>query len=119
MKEASKPVPTPLTNKGVSVTATENGAWIKVKGVDFGDGGAKNFSASIADVDAGNRLVLRLDSEVGTAIGTVKVDPTGAIDKFEPQSCNVTGATGVHDLYLKFFGSATPVMRMDWWKFEP
>jgi beta-xylosidase len=105
--------------QGVSVTATENGAWIKVKGVDFGDGGAKEFSASVAAPDAGSRVVLRLDSEVGTAIGTVKVDPTGALDKFETQSCNVTGATGVHDLYLKFFGSATPVIRIDWWKFEP
>jgi hypothetical protein len=23
-----------------------------------------------------------------------------------------------HDLYLKFFGNGTPVMNVDWWKFE-
>ena len=104
--------------QGVYVNATENGAYIKVQGVDFGDQGAARFLASVAAVADGNTLTLRLDSEVGTAIGTLKVKSTGALDKWETQSCNIRGAKCVHDLYLTFFGSGVPLMNVDWWKFE-
>jgi arabinoxylan arabinofuranohydrolase len=104
--------------QGVYVKVTENGAWIKVKGVDFGDKGAANFTANIATAAEDANLTMRLDSEVGTALGTLKVKATGGLEKFETQSCKVTGAKGVHDLYLKFFGTGTPVMNVDWWKFE-
>ncbi len=105
-------------NEGVYVTANDNGAYIKIKGVDFGDKGATNFLASVATVTDGTTITLRLDSETGNAIGTLKVKSTGALDKWETQSCNIKGARGVHDLYLKFFGNGTPLMNMDWWKFE-
>jgi len=103
---------------GVYVTATENGAYIKIKGVDFGAKGATNFIASVAAVTGGGTITLRLDSETGTAVGTVKVPATGDLTKWETQSCKITGAKGVHDLYLKFFGGEAPVMNVDWWKFE-
>ena len=100
------------------MTATENGAYIKIKGVDFGSKSATNFLTSVAAVTDGNTITLRLDSEVGTAIGTLKVKSTGASDKWETQSCNVRGARGVRDLYLTFFGNGPPLMNVDWWKFE-
>jgi arabinoxylan arabinofuranohydrolase len=104
--------------QAVYVNVTENGAYIKIKGVDFGDKGATNFLASVATVTDGTTITMRLDSEVGTATGTLKVKSTGDLDKWETQSCNIRGARGVHDLYLKFFGNGTPVMNVDWWKFE-
>jgi hypothetical protein len=51
-------------------------------------------------------------------VGSLKVKSTGALDKWETQSCKITGARGVHDLYLKFFGNGTPLLNLDWWKFE-
>ena len=105
-------------NQGVYVNVTENGAYIKIKGVDFGSRGATNFLASVAAVGNGATITVRLDSEVGFAAGTLKVRSTDALDKWETQSCNIRGARGVHDLYLKFFGNSTPVMNIDWWKFE-
>ncbi len=104
--------------QGVYVNVTENGAYIKIKGVDFGDQGTAKFLASVAAVADGNTITMRLDSEVGAAIGTLKVKSTGALDKWETQSCNIKGARGVHDLYLTFFGDGTPLMNVDWWKFE-
>jgi beta-xylosidase len=104
--------------QGVYVNVIENGAYIKIKGVDFGTRGATNFLANVATVTNGTTITLRLDSEVGTAIGTLKVKPTGALDQWETQSCNIKGARGVHDLYLTFFGNGTPLMNFDWWKFE-
>jgi len=105
-------------NQGVYASVTDNGAYIKIKGVDFGDQGAAKFLASVAAVADGTTTTLRLDSEVGTAIGTLKVKSTGGLDKWEAQSCNIRGARGVHDLYLTFFGSGAPLMNIDWWKFE-
>jgi arabinoxylan arabinofuranohydrolase len=64
--------------QGVYVNVTENGAYIKIKGVDFGDKGATNFLASVAAATDGTTITLRLDSETGTAIGTLKVKSTGA-----------------------------------------
>ncbi len=113
-----KTLPRGEGKQGVYVTVTENGANIKLKGVDFGDKGAAKFTANLAAIAEGTTLTLRLDSEVGTAIGTVKVKSTGGLDKWEPQSCTITGAKGVHDLYLKFFGSGTPLINVDSWKFE-
>ena len=96
----------------------ENGAWIKVKGVDFGDQGAAKFTASVAALGEGSTLTVRIDSEVGTAIGALKVNPTDGLDHWQTQSCKLTGPQGVHDVYFKFFGAGAPVMNIDWWKFE-
>jgi beta-xylosidase len=104
--------------QGVYVNVAENGAYIKIKGVDFGDNGATNFLASVAAGANGATITMRLDSEVGTAIGTLKVKATDALDKWDTQSCKITGARGVHDLYLKFFGNDAPLMNIDWWRFE-
>jgi arabinoxylan arabinofuranohydrolase len=40
------------------------------------------------------------------------------LDKWETQSCVVSGAKGVHDLILKFTGGNEPALNFDWWKFE-
>jgi len=72
----------------------------------------------VAAVANGTTITLRLDSEVGTAVGSIKVKSTGDLDKWDTQSCNIRGARGVHDLYLTFFGNAAPLMNVDWWKFE-
>jgi arabinoxylan arabinofuranohydrolase len=113
-----KTLPRGTDKKGVYVNVTENGAYIKIKGVDFGDKGTAKFTASLAAAAEGNTIVLRLDSEVGTPIGTLRVNPTGGPDQWTTQSCTITNARGVHDLYLKFFGGGTPLMNVDWWKFE-
>jgi hypothetical protein len=86
--------------------------------VDFGRKGASKFIASVAGTAEGGAMELRLDGETGPLIGTLKVKPTGAWDKWETQSCRVDRVKGVHDLYLKFTGDSSPLMNFDWWKFE-
>jgi hypothetical protein len=104
--------------QGVYVNATENGAYIKIKSVDFGDHAAASFLARVAAATEGASIALRLDSETGAPIGILNVKSTGSLDKWETQSCKITGAKGVHDLYLVFFGNDTPLMNIDWWRFE-
>jgi hypothetical protein len=105
-------------NPGVSVTATENGAYIKVKDVDFGSKGATHFLASVAAATDGGAIELRLDGLSGQVMGILKVKSTGGLDQWGTQSCSVSGAKGVHDLYLKFTGNGSPLMNFDWWRFE-
>jgi arabinoxylan arabinofuranohydrolase len=103
---------------GVYVTNISNGDYIEVCSVDFGDKGAAKFIASVASATDGGAIELRLDSETGPLIGTLQVKSTGSVEKWETQSCDVSGAKGVHDLVLKFAGGNGPLLNFDWWKFE-
>ncbi len=103
---------------GVYVTVNTNGAYIKLKGVDFGRKGAKKFLASVASATKGSAVELRLDSETGSLAGTLKVKSTEALDQWHTQTCSVKKVKGVHDLYLKFTGVGEPLLNFDWWKFE-
>ena len=103
---------------GVYVTGIHDGSYIKVCNVDFGGKGAAKFMAGMAGAAENGAIELRLDSETGPIIGTLKVKATGGADKWETQSCDVSGAKGVHDLVLKFTGGHEPLFDFDWWKFE-
>lgn len=84
---------------------TSNGAWVKYSNVNFGSG-VSSFSANIAlpNANAGQKIVLRLDSATGPIIGTLTTNGTGGWSNFQTQSTSVSGASGTHDLYLTFSG---------------
>ncbi|XXY45747.1 glycoside hydrolase family 43 protein [Sorangium sp. So ce269] len=101
---------------GMNVTSIEDGDYIKVKGVDFGSG-AESFDARVASATSGGTIELRLDSATGTLVGTCMVQGTGGPQTWVTESCAVDGATGIHDLYLKFTGGNGPLFNFNWWKF--
>jgi len=103
---------------GVYVTVNDNDAYIKVASVDFGDKGPAKFLASLAAAADNGTIELHLDRPAGDLIGTIKVNPTGDLEKWDTQSSPIAGVKGVHDLYLKFTGGTTPLVNLDWWKFE-
>ena len=102
---------------GMDVGFIENGDYIKVKGVDFGTGAA-SFVARVASATSGGNIELRLDSPTGTLVGTCAVSETGDWQTYSDKSCTVSGAEGVHDLYLKFTGGSGYLFNFNWWKFE-
>jgi arabinoxylan arabinofuranohydrolase len=103
---------------GVYVTDIHDGAYIKVGNVDFGDTGAVKFIASVAKVDDGGAIELRLNDLAGPLVGTIQLKGTSGVDKWQTQSCPVNGAKGVHDLVLKFNCGSEPGLKFAWWKFE-
>ena len=103
---------------GMDVCDIDNGDYIKVKGVDFGSSGASMFGARVASDGKGGKIELRLDSLSGKLIGTCTVSRTGGAQKWKNASCKVEGATGVHDLYLKFTGGDGDLFSINWWKFK-
>ena len=102
---------------GMDVTQISNGDWTRVRGVNFGTAGAKTFSARVASTSSGGSIELHLGSLTGTLVGTCSVPSTGGAQTWMTTTCNVSGATGVADLYFKFTGSGTSLFNFDYWQF--
>jgi hypothetical protein len=107
----------PSTEGGMNVGFIENGDYVKVKGAAFG-GGAASFSARVASATAGGRIELRLDGPNGPTVGTCTVPGTGGWQTWTTVTCPVGGATGTHDLYLRFSGGSGYLFNVDWWRFQ-
>jgi arabinoxylan arabinofuranohydrolase len=104
------------TEGGMNVCEIENGDYIKIKGVDFGTGAA-SFEARVASETSGGNIEIHLDNPTGTLVGTCAVSNTGGSQIWETKTCTVSGADGVHDLYLKFTGGSGKLFNFNWWKF--
>ncbi|MET4897178.1 glycoside hydrolase family 43 protein [Sphingomonadaceae bacterium jetA1] len=112
-------VTTAQDDRGVYVTRTLDRSYIKVAGVDFGGTGAKRFTAGVARANDGARIELHLDRADGPLIGTLPVDGAGTGAAWHDQSTSVSGATGVHDLYLVFrSGGGRAAADLDYWRFD-
>lgn len=104
----------PCSDGGMNVTDIDAGDWIRVRGVDFGASGARSFGARVASASAGGTIEVRLGGENGTLAGTCTVPSTGGPQIWSTTSCDVTGATGVTDVTLKFTGAN---FNVDSWQF--
>jgi hypothetical protein len=107
----------PSSEGGMDVGSINNGDYIKVKGVNFG-AGASSFDARVASATSGGNIELRLDSPTGTLVGTCAVQGTGGWQTWVTKTCAVSGATGTHDLYLRFTGGSGFLFNFNWWKFN-
>ena len=113
-----KDMPESTGKKNMYIFDINDDEYIRLRGVDFGEKGAKQFAiVAAAAAQAGCTITLRLDSKTGDAIGSVDVKSTGSVDKYRSFSAKVKGATGVHDLYL-CFSKASGDVRLDWWTFK-
>lgn len=100
----------------VCVTDLNDGEYIRVRGVDFGAKGAREFALTAA-ANGTATVTLRLDAQDGPVVGVVTVKDTGSTDSFQSFTTVVEGATGIHDLYLCFDKTMGDV-RLDWWQFS-
>ena len=113
-----KDMPESTGKKNMYIFDINDDEYIRLRGVDFGSKGAKQFAiVAAAAAQAGCTITLRLDSKTGDAIGSVDVKSTGSVDKYRSFSAKVKGATGVHDLYL-CFSKVSGDVRLDWWTFK-
>ena len=113
-----KDMPESTGKKNMYIFDINDDEYIRLRGVDFGEKGAKQFAiVAAAAAQAGCTITLRLDCKSGDTIGTVDVKSTGSVEKYRSFSAKVKGATGVHDLYL-CFSKASGDVRLDWWTFK-
>ena len=109
-------MPTSTGKKNMYIFDIDNGEYIKLRGVDFGTKGAKQFNIAAAST-GGVTIHLRLDSNKGPVVGTITIGKTGSVEKYRIFSGKVKNATGVHDLYL-CFDKANGNVHLDWWQFK-
>ncbi len=101
------------------LTNVHNGDWMKVRSVDFGEAGAKRFMATVAAIEPGGSIEIRLDKLDGRVIGELKVAITGSKTQWREQVLELRRAVkGVHDIYFLFKGMDEELFRFDCWKFE-
>lgn len=105
-------------NGEIYVTEIKSNDYIKLSGVNFSEK-ATSFTASVAAAeDFKGGIEIRLDAKDGTLVGTLDVPVTGSDEKWQEVTCEIEGASGVHDLYFVFSGSRRSSFNFDWWQFD-
>ena len=110
-----KDMPESTGKRNMYIFDLNDGEYIRLRGVDFGQG-AKSFAITAAATGTAT-VTLRLDSVKGDVVGTAVIKGTGSVEKYKAFSTKVKNATGVHDLYICFDKTQGDV-RLDWWQFK-
>ena len=110
-----KDMPESTGRRNMYVFDLNDGEYIRLRGVDFGEKSAKSFSIVAAGTGTA-AITLHLDGQDGPVIGTTTIKSTGSVEKYRPFAAKVKGATGVHDLYL-CIDRAEGEVRLDYWQF--
>ncbi len=71
----------------------------------------------MASAGGGGNIEIRLDNINGPLIGVCQVVPNGEWQSWVNATCDVSGVSGKHDLYLKFTGGSGYLFNINWWKF--
>ncbi len=103
------------------LTHIDNGDWLRLRSVDFAEGGASRLTACVAAEAEGGSIELHLDNLGGPVVGLLNVRSTGGNDHWELQQGTIETEklTGVHDLYLLFHGSDEEgLFRLDYWQLD-
>jgi hypothetical protein len=101
---------------GQDVEWIENGDYIVFNNLDFGNG-ASAFEARVATETNGGNIEIRLDSTNGKLVGSCSVTSTGGWQRWVTRTCSISGATGKHNVYIKFTGSSGYLFAVNWIKF--
>jgi len=102
---------------GQNVGFIENGDYVVYNNIDFGNG-ATSFQSRVSSATNGGNIEIRLDSITGPLVGTCPVSSSGDWQIWTDAKCSVSGASGKHDLYLKFTGGSGFLFNFNWWKFN-
>lgn len=105
----------PCSEGGIMLSSIASGDFTSLSGVDFKDG-ATRFEVRAASGTEGGTIELHLGSETGTLVGTCAIISTAGWTTWKTFSCEVTGCSGVKNLYLVYKGSGEP-FRLNWFRF--
>ncbi len=102
---------------GFDVGFSTNGSWAEYARVDFGYG-VEAVNVRVASGATGGTLEFHLDRVNGPLIATATVSPTGGWQTWTTVTAPVTGAAGVHNLYMVMKGGATSIANLNWFRFQ-
>ena len=96
------------------ITNVDNGDWLCVRDVDFGDSAPAAIEVAMAALHDGGTVEFRLDRQDGPLLGSVSTDGSSLTYSCPVQ--NADKAAGVHDVYLVFRGGDGRLFDVDYWK---
>ncbi|WIY04297.1 glycoside hydrolase family 16 protein [Amycolatopsis mongoliensis] len=109
------------TGGGENIGPAGNGDWALYPSVDFGSSAATNFQARVASGAAGGvsgLVEVRLDSLANAPIGSFAVGNTGGWQSWRTVPANISGVTGVHNVYVTFTsGQPADFVNLNWFTF--
>ncbi len=117
---ANKPTRTVTTDiSGNYHISGADGTWMAYHGLDFGDG-TDSVTLRMATANTGGTIELRLDSTTGPLIGSHPVTSTGGWSAWRNVEVPLTGASGMHDLYILYVKKTNTlgVAALNWFSFR-
>jgi hypothetical protein len=106
---------------GQNIGWIANGDWALYNGVNFGATAATQFSARVASGAAGGvsgLVQVRLDSLSNPPVGDFAIANTGGWQSWRTVPANISGVTGVHNVYLTFSsGQPADFVNVNWFTF--
>ncbi len=93
-----------------------DGATAVYQNVDFGTG-VSAVNVRTASGGNGGTVEFHLDSATGTLLGTATLPVTGGYQTWQTVTAPISGASGVHTLYLVFHGSGG-IANVNWFQFQ-
>ncbi|GAA2146317.1 glycoside hydrolase family 16 protein [Glycomyces algeriensis] len=110
------------TGGGQNVAWIGNGDWLRFDDVDFGSQRPIDFVARVASGAGGSvsgLVEVRVDSRTSAPIGSFAIANTGGWQQWRTVPANVSGVTGVHDVYLTFTsGQPNDFVNLNWFHFR-
>ena len=105
-------VPETCTEGGQDIGSISNGSYTEYNSVNLGS--VVTFIARVASAGSGGNIEIRMDSPTGTLLGTSVVPVTGCWQGWTETQCNLSGASGTHNLYLVYTGGAGNLFNVEW-----
>ena len=100
---------------GQDISNIVNGDWSAYNSINLT--GATAFVARVASAGAGGNIEIHLDSPSGTLIGTCPVTGTGGWQTYADAYCNLSGASGTHNVYLVYTGGSGNLFNVQFFGF--
>jgi glucosylceramidase len=92
-------------------------AYALYKSINFGTS-VSTVSVRTASGGQGGTLQFHLDSVTGPLIATATLPITGGWQTWQTVTAPVTGASGLHDLYITFQGTTAGISNVNWFQFN-
>ncbi len=104
---------------GFDAGFASDGSWAEFRNIDFGSG-VQSVDVRMASAGSGGTLRFRLDSVTGPIVAEVAVPITGGWQTWQTVNAQVTGATGVRNLYVVFARNAGSggIGNLNWFQFR-
>jgi glucosylceramidase len=110
--------PTSDVDGGFDIGYAEDGSWLEYDNIDFGSGPSE-VDVRWASAGSGGTLEFHLDSTGGPTIAQADLPVTAGWETWQTFPAPVSGAQGLHKLFVVFRGTGTSGLgNLNWFRFR-